>query len=178
MYGYRASVAVECGAAFVLGILGFFRFINLFLAIIGVAVVLPAFFVSLRSEFAKEARKIVRFHKDGNPWHRYPATEDERVRLWYELYPELSSAGEKTIRSRNELERQKELSQKQETPSVKAARVKHDNARGIFSERWDLYASIDIMPMNDTGEPWMTPEVFLAHLGRRMQQQESYKRFA
>jgi hypothetical protein len=165
VYGYRAMLRIQYGAAALFGVLGFFHFINPFLGGIGAALLLVTAFASSKNDFAKEAQKIVWFHDDGHPWNQYPTTDAERDTRRRELHPQLVLAGKKMIRL---LKETKKFEAADDRLGLKAANVDYGNAKNAFYQRWDAYAGADILPFRDEKEPWKSPEEFLVELQKRM----------
>lgn len=165
VYGYRAILGIQYGAAAMFGVLGSSRFINPFLGGIGAALLLVTAFASSKNDFAKEAKKIVWFHRDGHPWNQYPTTDAERDTRQRELYPQLVLAGKKMIRL---LKEAKKFEVADDLLGLKAANVDYGNAKNAFYQRWGAYESADILPFRDGREPWKNPEEFLVELQGRM----------
>jgi hypothetical protein len=165
VYGYRATRGIQYGAAAMFGVLGFSRFINPFLGGIGAALLLVTAFASSKTDFAKEAKKIVRFRDDRHLWNQYPTTDAERDTRRSELYPQLVLAGKKMIRLHKEA---KKFKAADDRLGLKAANVDYENAKNAFYRRWNAYEGADILPFRDGREPWKSPEEFLVELQRRM----------
>jgi hypothetical protein len=165
VYGYRAMRGIQYGAAALFGVLGFSRFINPFLGGIGAVVLLVTAFASSKNDFAKEAKRIVRFYCDGHPWNQYPTTTAERDILRRELNPQLVLAGKKMIRRFREA---KKFAATDDLLGRKAANVDYGNAKEAFYQRWSVYEDVDILPFRDGREPWKSPEQFLVELQMRM----------
>jgi hypothetical protein len=173
VYGYRAILGIQYGAAALFGVLGFFRFIFPFLAGTGFVVFLLTAFASSQTEFAKEVRKIVQFRSDGHSWDQYPTTDEERDALRRELHPQLVIAGKNMIRGLRTLKQFKErLPKTGDLQGLKAARVAYQNAKSAFYQRWNVYDSVGIIPLRAGREPWRDPIEFLCELQRRMRRQE------
>jgi hypothetical protein len=165
VYGYRAVLGIQYGAAALFGVLGFSRFIDPFLGGIGAALLLVTAFASSKTDFAKEAKKIVRFQCDGHPWNKYPTTDAERDTRRRELSPQLVLAGKKMVRLFKEA---KKFEAADDQLGLKAANVDYGNAKNAFYQRWGAYEGADILPFRDGREPWKSPEEFLIELQRRM----------
>jgi hypothetical protein len=173
VYGYRAIIGIQYGAAALFGVLGFPRFINPFLAGIGAALLLVTAFASSKTDLAKEVKKIVQFHDDGHPWKKFPTTDEERDALRRELYPQLVLAGKKMIRRFKEFNKLSLADD--DLLGLKAARVDYQNAKNAFYARWRAYEGADILPFQSGREPWSNPEEFLVELQKRMKLQKLKK---
>jgi hypothetical protein len=172
VYGYRAVLGIQCGAAAMFGVLGFFRFVSPFFAEAGSVVFLLTAFASLQMEFAKEVRKIVQFKRSGHSWDQYPTTDKERDVLRRELRPQLVIAGMNMIGGFKTFKQfEKLLPETDDLQGLKAARVTYQNAKNAFYQRWRVYDSVGVLPLRAGLEPWRSPIEFLGDLQQRMRRQ-------
>jgi hypothetical protein len=172
VYGYRAIVGMQYGAAVMLGALGFPHVINPFIGGIGIMLLLVTAFASSKTDLAKEVKKIVQFINDGHPWDQYPATDEDRDALRRELYPQLVFVAEMMIWYFREA---KKFKATDDLLGRKAANVNYANAKNAFYQRWSVYKSIDILPLKNEGEPCKSPTEFFRELQQRMKLQKQRK---
>lgn len=165
VYGHRTMLGIQYGAVALFSVLSFSRFMNPFLGEIGVTLLLATAFASSKTDFAKEAQRIVQFHRDGHRWDQYPTTDAERNIRRRELYPQLVLSGKKMIRLFREM---KKFKAADDQLGLKAAEVDYGNAKSAFYRRWGAYKGADVLPFRDGGEPWKSPEDFLCELQRKM----------
>jgi hypothetical protein len=165
VYGYRAMLGIQYGAAALFGVLGFFRFINPSLGEVGAVLLLVTVFASSKNDFAKEAKKVIQFQRDGHPWDKFPTTDAERDMCRRELRPQLVLSGMNMIRLFKEVKKFEKVG---DELGLKAAEVNYGNAETAFYQRWRAYEGADVLPFRDGEEPWKSPQEFIAELQRRM----------
>jgi hypothetical protein len=178
VYAYRTFVRGLQFAIVLFGALGLMFFVHHIVSLAFTSIVLStasltAAFASSNSKFAKEAEVIEQFCRERKcDYDGYPTSRAQCDKLRGDdgIFLELTGLATAVIEARREIDRRWHM---KDLLGEKAAKVRGQNARKDFSERWCYYRGIGdggILPFRNPirQTEWKNEEEFLSHVSLGM----------